>query len=316
MNDTPPGGTDLTGPVLFIGLGRMGAPMVQRLTAAHPVLVHDADPEAVARVAQLPGAEAVADLRRPPQDLGAVILMLPNSAIVESVLLGTTAESGSGLLGSLRPGVRIIDMSSSEPESTQRLHALAKAAGIDYVDAPVSGGVARAETGELSIMVGAEDDALVAVRPLLERMGSAIVHVGGPGSGHAAKAINNILSASNLVSAAEALLTAERFGIARETMLDVINHSTARSQASEVKFPRHIETGAYDSGFYFSLMLKDIGIASTLIERYGLSAPNLLEAKRSAEAAFELFGDAGVSGGPLDHTELARYVEVKNADPA
>ncbi|MET0854769.1 MAG: NAD(P)-dependent oxidoreductase [Microterricola sp.] len=300
------------GSILFVGLGNMGSPMAGRVAESYRVLVHDADSEVTARVAAALAAEPVAELSALPNGITCAVLMLPNSRIVELVLLGADGSGEQGLFAALPSGTAVIDMSSSEPESTQRLHALAAARGIRYIDAPVSGGVIRAETGELSVMVGADDADFEHARPVLERMGGAIIHVGGPGSGHAAKAINNVLSASNLVSAAEALLTANRFGIESAKMLEVINSSTARSQASELKFPKHILSEKYDSGFYFSLMVKDITIATSLMQKYGLVVPNLMAAKQSAEDALRLLGDTSVTGGPLDHTELARYVQVIN----
>lgn len=300
------------GSILFVGLGNMGSPMAGRVAESYRVLVNDAQPEVTVRVAAALSVESVGELKSLPQGIACVVLMLPNSRIVELVLLGSSGSGEEGLLSTLPAGTAVIDMSSSEPESTQRLHALALARAIRYIDAPVSGGVIRAETGELSVMVGAEDADFEHVRPVLECMGGAIIHVGGPGSGHAAKAINNVLSASNLVSAAEALVTANRFGIDSEKMLEVINSSTARSQASEVKFPKHILSEKYDSGFHFSLMVKDIAIAVSLMQKYGLVVPNLMAAKQSADDALRHLGDTSLSGGPLDHTELARYVQTIN----
>ena len=194
--------------------------------------------------------------------------MLPNSRIVESVLRGP-----AGLLNQLSTGSLIIDMGSSEPASTRTLAAEAAERGISYVDAPVSGGVAKAATGQLSIMVGGAPSDIERAIEHIEPIGSTIVKVGGAGAGHAAKALNNLVSATNIAVAAEALIIAKKFGIEADIMVNVLNSSTGRSQASEVKYPQHVLTGKFDSGFAMDLMLKDIKIAHELSETTQASTP-------------------------------------------
>lgn len=280
---------------LFTGLGRMGLPMVRRYTATHDVVLHDANAEALAAAARELGAPTLADMTDQLDDVDVTILMLPSSRVVEKVL-----EGPDGLLEKLRKGSLIIDMGSSEPASTQRLARMAADRQIDYVDAPVSGGVAKAETGELAIMVGGETDAMERARPHLEPMGATITMVGPSGAGHAAKSLNNLLSATNITAAAEVLSVAVKFGIDPGVMIDVLNASTGRSQATEVKFPRHILTGTYNSGFALDLMVKDIGIAEALAHDHGVPLDVTATAARAARAV--------TSDGPGDHTEVARYV--------
>lgn len=281
---------------LFIGLGHMGAPMATLHAAAFPTIVFDLSAEAVARVTGAGHATSTPDLDRLPADVDTVILMLPTSRHVEGALTGE-----GGLFAQLDRGALVIDMGSSEPESTRALAATAAKLGIDYVDAPVSGGVPKAVTGELAIMVGGTETAVARAMPHLEVLGSSILHVGPAGSGDAAKALNNLVSASNMSVASEALVIAARFGIAPATMTEVLNAATGRSQASELKVPRYMLTGTFDSGFAYDLMLKDMGIAIGMTD--GLDVPVVRAVDAHLRDARPQLGDAP------DHTEIARIYE-------
>lgn len=278
---------------LFIGLGHMGSPMAIRHAREHPTVVFDLSSEAVAHVTASGGATALRAIDARPEDVDTVILMLPTSRHVESTLLGE-----AGLLRSLPAGSLVIDMGSSEPDSTRALAAEAATRGIDYVDAPVSGGVPKAHSGELAIMVGGTAAAVERAQPHLRVLGSSILHVGPAGAGDAAKALNNLVSASNIAVASEALSIADRFGIAPETMTDVLNDATGRSQATELKFPRYILTGTFDSGFAYDLMLKDMTIAMGIAE--GVDTPVV-------DTVFErLRSSRDQLGATPDHTEIGR----------
>lgn len=290
---------------LFVGLGRMGEPMVRRYAGARPTLLFDVDASTATRLATELDSERLEDLAAVPRDVAVVVLMLPNSRIVETVLLG---ETGTGLLAQLAPSALVIDMGSSEPASTRRLSELAARRGLRFVDAPVSGGVAKAVTGELSIMVGGEPDSVELARPHLALMGTSIVAVGPSGAGHAAKALNNLLSATNLAAAAEVLCIAQRSGIKPEVMVEVLNSSTGRNQATEVKYPQHVLTGTFASGFEMDLMLKDLAIAATLAAEGELSTPIT---SRTVETLDE--ARRWLDSGGLDHTEIVRYYEGVNS---
>lgn len=278
---------------LFVGLGNMGAPMAIRHAGAFPTAVFDLSADAVAQVTGASSATVVDDLASLPAEVDTVILMLPTSRHVESVLTGDT-----GMLAALPTGSLVIDMGSSEPGSTRALAAQSAAAGIDYVDAPVSGGVPKAVTGELAIMVGGSEEAVARALPHLEVLGASVQHVGPAGAGDAAKALNNLVSASNIAVASEALSIAGAFGIAPETMTKVLNEATGRSQASELKFPRYILTGTFDSGFAYDLMLKDMTIAMGL--RGELETPVV-------DTVYRHLSDGRARLGPTpDHTEIAR----------
>lgn len=286
---------------LFVGTGTMGEPMATRHAAKFNTVVHDASAVVAAAVSERIGVGSLASLEDVPDDVDVVILMLPSSAVVEAVLVR------DGLLDILPAGSLVVDMSSSEPKSTQELAHRATGRGVGYVDAPVSGGVKKARTGELSILVGGEPDDVARATPHLETMGSTIIHLGRSGAGHAAKALNNIVSATNIAIAAEAVSVASSFGIRAADMVRVLNASTGRSQASEVKYPQHILPGTYDSGFAFDLMLKDVGIALRLARQTGTETPVAEALVAVAEQA-----RSTLSTGHPDHTELARYYERLN----
>lgn len=278
---------------LFIGLGRMGAPMATLHAQTFTTAVFDLSSKAAASVREAGGAAPVTDLRSIPADVDTVILMLPSSRQVEETLTGE-----EGLLQRLGEGALIIDMSSSEPTSTRGLAQQAQARGIDYVDAPVSGGVPKARTGELSILVGGSTEAVKRAMPHLEVMGSTIIHVGDEGAGDAAKAINNLVSASNIAVACEALTVAQNFGIDPAKMAEVLNSATGRSQASELKITKYILPQDFTSGFAYDLMLKDMTIARGLAE--SLETPVTTTAFAKLNAGRAELGDAP------DHTEISR----------
>jgi 3-hydroxyisobutyrate dehydrogenase len=290
------------GQILFVGLGAMGAPMATRLArAGHRVRLCDADDDRAGALANELGATRLphAELTSALEGVATVVLMLPDTPAVEGVL------EGNGLLAKVAPGTTVIDMGSSKPASTVRLAAAASARGITFVDAPVSGGVARAVTGELAIMVGADPDAFAAVLPFLEHLGTSVSHVGAPGAGHAMKALNNLLSAIGLAAASEVLAVGRNFGLEPQVMLDVLNSSSGRNQATEVKMARFVLSRTFDSGFALRLMVKDLRTALDLAHETATPLPlgaSCLE--EWTAAARSLPADA-------DHTAIAAYVEAR-----
>src|ERR1700733_3986676 len=279
--------------IAVIGLGNMGEPMAGRWLAAG-YEVHGCDVSEQAR-ARLAAAGGTVHEAAPAAVEGAsvVVLVLPNSAVVNDVIAGIRTR--------LATGATVIDMSSSEPAQTrENARALGKA-GIALMDAPVSGGVRGAVAGTLTIMAGGPGPLVASQRPLLEGLGT-VIHVGPGGAGHAVKALNNLLSATHLWATSEAVLVGERFGIAPETILSVFNASSGRSGSSELKWPKIILTVGYDSGFAARLMLKDAAIAAQLAREAGL--PGTLP-----DAVVSLWSQA-VEDLPdgADHTEIARWM--------
>lgn len=286
---------------LFIGLGRMGTPMATLHARAFPTTVYDLSTESISRVSADSGAAAITDLSALPAEVDTVILMLPSSRQVEGILIGK-----NGMIDRLGKGSLIVDMSSSEPVSTCTLAERAAQVGIDYVDAPVSGGVPKACTGELTILVGGRTEAVERARPHLEVLGTTIIHVGDAGAGDAAKAINNLVSASNIAVACEALTTAHGFGIDPAKMAEVLNSATGRSQASELKVTRYILPRDFTSGFAYDLMLKDMTIAMGLAES--------LETPVTTSVFTKLSEGRSALGDHPDHTEISRLYDIGQED--
>jgi 3-hydroxyisobutyrate dehydrogenase len=286
----------------FVGLGNMGEPMVRRLAeAGHAVCGYDLAAEARARLADTPGVVLAVTPADVAEGADVVILMLPDSHVIEQVLLG------DGLLDRVKPPTLIVDMSSSEPARTRALAELAAGRGVTLVDAPVSGGVVGAKAGTLTIMTGGPTAALTALRPVLDVLGAKVVHAGDiPGAGHAVKALNNLMSAAHLLASSEAMLAGQAFGLDPAVMLDIVNGSSGRSGSTETKWPRYILPGTFDSGFSIAFMVKDMKIALQLAENAGTPAP----LSRAAVAAWTAAADEMPAGA--DHTEIARWLERRD----
>jgi 3-hydroxyisobutyrate dehydrogenase len=254
----------------FVGLGRMGWPMARNLAGAGDALVvRDLDDGVQERFAAEYGATAAGN----PADFAGcdvVVTMLPDDRSVREALL----EWEGGIASALAPPAVVVDMSSSNPRGTRATGAELAAHGLALVDAPVSGGVPRAEAGTLSIMAGADDGAaLERALPVLEVLGGRVFRTGPLGSGHAMKALNNYTGAAAYAAAAEALEIGRRYGLEPETMIEVINASTGRSFNSEHVFGEHVLPGTYATGFALGLMAKDVAIAADLADASGVDTP-------------------------------------------
>lgn len=288
----------------FVGLGMMGAPMAERLSrAGHSLFLSDAAAGRAASLAGQWGAKLLDD--QTVGDLEILITMLPNSAVVETVLLGEVA--GSGWSDRLPRGATVIDMSSSEPSRSRALGDALQQRGVKYLDAPVSGGVKRAVDGSLAILVGGEAEELEKQRTLLETLGTKVLHIGAAGAGHAAKALNNYVSAAGLVATVEALRIAERFGIDPAVMTDVLNASSGRSNTSDNKVKQFMLSGTYASGFALQLMTKDLKIARSLAENLGY--PMTL-----GRLCADIWEEAAQRSSPTtDHTEMYLLLAANDA---
>jgi 3-hydroxyisobutyrate dehydrogenase len=269
----------------FVGLGAMGRPMAARIAGAgHQPLVLDVDPGAAQRLAR-EVAVRVANSREDFRETQIVVTMLPTSAIVREALTGA-----NGIAPMLPRGALVIDMSSSEPEDTRRLGAELARSGIELVDAPVSGGVPRAITGQLTIMIGGEAAAIQRARPVLELMGAKLFEVGALGAGHAMKALNNYVSAAAFEATSEALLIGKRFGMDPTQMIDILNVSTGRNFHSELSMKDHVIGGRYSAGFLLALAAKDVRIAAGLAAAMKVDAPMLKLTAAQMSAASEKLG--------------------------
>jgi 3-hydroxyisobutyrate dehydrogenase len=255
--------------IAFVGCGRMGGPMARRLLeAGHSVRAYDVDERALRAVADA-GATTAGSPREAAAGVPVVITMLPDPPVVE-----TAARGPEGLLAGLAGGALWLEMSSSRPATTKALAEAAAERGAALLDAPVSGGVAGAEAGSLTIMLGGPAALVERARPLLAELGSSLVHVGDrPGDGDAAKTINNMLSATNLAAAAEALAMGMRAGLDPERLVECVNGGTGASNAMEKKVGGQVLMGKFASRFTLGQYLKDLGIARGLADDQRVPTP-------------------------------------------
>ena len=288
--------------IAFLGLGDIGALMASHLTRDPFDLViwnrTTAKAEAFARehsvrVARTP-AEAVAGA-------DVVITCLPSSIEVEAILHGE-----NGMLDALRKGAVLVDCTSGDPPTSRSIAAELGGRGVDFIDAPVSGGTVAAKSGSLTVMWGGEALVFERVRPVIEAFGKKIVHAGQVGSGDALKAVNNALLAVHILSTAEGLAVLVKAGVDPKVALEVINASSGRSNTSENLIPQRVLTRAFPRTFRLALLEKDIGIAAVLADDLGVRTPLIsLAAERFHEAREKL-------GEQADHVEAVKLIEQEN----
>jgi len=283
----------------FVGIGMMGLPMAKRIAMhGYPLQVYDTSEAALKAICAVGGVQAAGSLADIGRNCDVVILMLPDSTVVKKVLFGDK----DGLAANLKKGSVVIDMSSSNPSVTRELGPRLKSAGVDLIDAPVSGGVKRAVDGSLAIMAGGEPAVIERVKPLFLTMGKSVIETGMLGSGHAMKALNNYVSAAGLLAACEALKVGEDFGIAPDKIVAVLNAGTGKNNSTENKLMQFIVSGQFNSGFSLALMRKDINIATDLAKSVG--AQTLL-----GEVLLKSWTDADAKLKGADHTEIFRMLE-------
>lgn len=288
--------------IAFLGLGDIGAPIASHL-ARDPfdLVVWNRTPSKAeefarnynARVARTP-AEAV-------NGVDVVITCLPSSAEVEAVVHGE-----NGILGAMRKGAVLVDCTSGDPPTSRSIAAELGGRGVEFIDAPVSGGTSGAKAGTLTVMWGGEETVFQRVKPVIEAFGKKIVHAGPVGSGDALKAVNNALLAVHILSTAEGLAILAKAGVDARVALDVINASSGRSNTSENLIPQRVLTREFPRTFRLALLDKDIGIAAVLAEDLDVSTPLItLTADRFHEARKKL-------GDQADHVEAVKMVEEEN----
>jgi 3-hydroxyisobutyrate dehydrogenase len=293
----------------FIGLGMMGLPMLENLASHHAfdLLAYDTSDKPFTTLSQhaawgktLKRAHAIEDFAA----VDIVITMLPNSAITNMVVAGTVDRPG--LAGVLAPGSIVVDMGSSNPADTMKLSEILAAAGSTLIDAPVSGAVAKARTGKLTIMTGGPEAACTRVRPILEKMGSTLIPTGKVASAHIMKALNNYVYAAGLLAASEALLIASRLDIDLERFTEVLNASSGRNVATETKLSQFIIPRTFSGGFALGLQAKDIATAAALQTLTDVDAPQL-------KLCDSIWREAVAALTPAaDNTEIFRFLEQRN----
>jgi 3-hydroxyisobutyrate dehydrogenase len=283
----------------FIGVGNMGWPMAACLVkAGFPVLINDSRREVANNFVQQHGGTAPDTLKQLAAGSDIVVTMLPTSVIVENVLGG----GDDNVFAGMKPGTIVIEMSSGVPSMTQRLAQEVTALGGHMIDGPVSGGVPRAKTGELAIMVGGEASIIDRAMPVLSAMGT-VLRTGGVGSGQAMKALNNMVSTGGFLIAIEALLIGQRFGLDPAVMTDVLNAATGMNNSTQKKFRQFVLSRKFNAGFTMGLLAKDLSIAMQVGRETGTAAPLSAMVQEMIVSAQSMFGSAA------DHTEMAKWVE-------
>ncbi len=287
----------------FIGLGNMGLPMAQNLLkAGHAVSGFDVSESACERFAAAGGARAnsIADTCDGAE---IAITMLPAGEHVHEVYLGDV-----GVLAAAAPGTLLIDSSTIDVETAREVAQAAHAKGLAMVDAPVSGGVAGAQAGTLTFMVGGPDDAFARARPVLENMGKTIVHAGGPGTGQAAKICNNMILGVSMIVVSEAFLLAEKLGLDAQKLFDISSKSSGQcwSMTSYCPVPGPVPTSPanrdYQAGFTAAMMLKDLKLAQAAARATHATTP----LGAGAAAVYERFIES--SDGSVDFSGIIRYL--------
>ncbi|WP_436858105.1 NAD(P)-binding domain-containing protein [Mammaliicoccus sciuri] len=285
----------------FVGLGIMGKPMVKNLIKANKdVLVNDLNKEAEKEVAAL-GAKVVS-IEEMARDAEVMITMLPNGAIVKSVLYsGETA-----VLNQNEINVKmVIDMSSLTPNESLEISKVLEEKDIQYVDAPVSGGEPLAITGELAVMVGCDEGLLEDIKEVLRPIAGSVVRVGHVGSGSVVKLANQIIVNTNIAALSEAVVLAKKFDIDLTEMHEAIKNGLAGSAVMEAKFPKMIEQD-YKPGGTLNINLKDLKNVSSTADTAGLTLPVVNQIK-------EIYKSEVAQGNGLnDHSGIIEYFEKIN----
>jgi 3-hydroxyisobutyrate dehydrogenase len=265
----------------IIGAGNMGGRMGRRVAdAGDPIIALDANPDTLRDCGMEP-AESISGL---VQAVDVVLLSLPDSSIIEQVVLGE-----DGVLGNARAGQIVVDLSTADPASSVRIHDALAEHDVQFLDAGISGGAAAAEKGSLTLMVGGDADALARVTPVLRHFAAKIVHMGAPGSGHITKVLNNFLNGVALAATAEVMVAGRQAGLDLERLLEVFNASSGVNFATLNRFPKIITGDYLEGGLTGELMAKDIRLYLRYMAGIGVptfSGPGCL-------AAFELSNSMG-----------------------
>ncbi|WP_415922761.1 3-hydroxyisobutyrate dehydrogenase [Tateyamaria sp. SN6-1] len=250
----------------FIGLGNMGAPMAANLAkAGHNVTGFDVAGTTAQGVAQASSAEEAA------RDQDVVITMLPNGDILRGV--------AQTVLPAMRAGATLIDCSTVDVDSARAVASRAQDAGILSVDAPVSGGIGGAAAGTLTFMAGGSAEAFARAEPLFDIMGQKAVHCGEAGAGQAAKICNNMILGVTMIATCEAFALADKLGLDRQKMFDVVSTSSGYSWTMNAYCPapgvgpNSPADNDYQPGFAAELMLKDLGLSQQAAEAANADTP-------------------------------------------
>ena len=294
----------MTQTIAFIGLGNMGGGMAANLLKnGYAVRAFDLSEDALAR-AEGHGATRAASAIDAVAGADAVVTMLPAGSHVEDVY-------GRALFDAARPGALLLDCSTIDVATARRVSEAAATAGFDMVDAPVSGGIAAANGGTLTFMVGGTEAAFARAQPILAAMGKAVIHAGGPGNGQAAKICNNMLLGATMIATCESFAMAKKLGLDPQTFYDISSVSSGQSWSMTSYCPvpgvgpQTPADNGYQGGFAVGLMLKDLKLASEAAASVGASVPM----GNAAEALYQMLANRGEAG--RDFSAMIEMLEGK-----
>lgn len=291
----------------FIGLGIMGKPMAANLLKkGYNIIVNDLNHSAVDELKGL-GADTGLTPKQVAVESDIIITMLPNNAIVKSVILGE-----DGIIHGAKEGLIVVDMSSISPVTATEIADALKKQGIEMLDAPVSGGEPKAIDGTLSVMAGGNENAFNQVRPILACMGKDITWVGPSGSGATAKLANQIMVNVNIAAMSEALVLAAKAGIDIEKMYQAIRGGLAGSAVLDAKLPMIIERN-FQAGGRVDINLKDLTNVMETADAFEMSLPLTEHVKHIFESLKKDGKQADDHGGIVQYYEKLAGVEVRKA---
>ena len=281
----------------FVGLGIMGRPMSKNLLkAGYSVVVYDVAPGPVADVVAA-GATSAASGNELAAQSDVIITMVPDGPDVEAAVLGP-----NGILEGAKPGSVVVDMSSISPIVAQKVAAACEAKGVDFVDAPVSGGEPKAIEGTLAIMVGGKPEVFERVQPILQKLGSSVTLTGSVGAGNVTKLANQIMVACNIAAMSEALVLATKAGLDPEVVFNAVKGGLAGSTVLNAKAPMVISRN-FKPGFRIRLHQKDLRNALLAAESLKVSLP------LTSQVQNMLIALMNEGKGDLDHSAIANFIE-------
>ena len=288
--------------IAFIGLGHMGGGMAPNLAkAGHEVRAFDLSEEALGNAVDK-GCKSARSAAEACKDVDAVVTMLPAGKHVAEVYR-------SSVFGAVPKSAILMDCSTIDIATARSIEEEAAAAGLTMVDAPVSGGIAAAEGGTLTFMVGGSDEGFEKARPFLDKMGKAVIHAGGPGSGQAAKICNNMLLGATMAATCETFVLAGKLGLELQTFFDIASKASGQSWSMTSYCPvpgvgpETPADRAYEGGFAAALMLKDLKLAMEAAQGAGAYTPMGGE----AEELYQRFVDLG--GGGKDFSGIIKMID-------
>jgi 3-hydroxyisobutyrate dehydrogenase len=250
----------------IIGAGNMGGRIGRRLReAGESVVAFDRDEERLAES----GLEPAASTRELVEGVDVVLLSLPDSSVIEPVVLGD-----DGVAAHCRSGQIEVDLSTASPASTVAIHERLQAEGVELLDAGISGGAKAADAGTLTLMVGGSREALATVQPILDHVSEKVFHMGASGSGHVAKLLNNFLNGVSLAATAEVMVAARKSGLDLERFLDVLNNSSGVNFATLNRFPSIVKGDYLEGGLTGALMAKDVRLYLDHVAQIGVPTFN------------------------------------------